>query len=719
MVSQPAESSRPSRSAVSNRAPTKLLAGIPARRTTEEVRLEREAAAIAAEKVKANAHAEKLAIQQKFGTIEDQVRREDIHRQKIAARPDLHDMPVHQTVKPKRKRVPGAGEDDEPPKLKFILKPSLTLMGAGKTKPTTARTVAAAGLKSSSESEPEDGTPATADDDNNTSSAATPCPDSSDEAPVLETGSVPDSENTGNPILDEEDEYDREDDPDYELDEGDGEGDKIGLDDFDDDSDGKVPTRPRHQQKKASTKTKSDKALEFRAEVGAFRETTARSAISGAVSNNLLKRKKVEEVVIAGKGSGSSKDKSKRPRREEPSGLLKNFRPTINKSTSSRAQTEHSTDGDGELDEYNGGLFDEDEDEHSLELARTSKSKALVRGSKPGTSVRVIEPPAPSLALAVSRRRFKKDQCKKSNLPFPGHNANRCRDLWDKNFKSTVIAWNGSLRQPFSSSTLLSSEVRVIWGKVFKDLAPLDDDDDRWDIVEAVTADFLLNWRSEIGKTAIMVTVSFLRRELDVPAATEVDEIHRRGVEAATYLLDDLRFVYGDPDADSEAGESAQPLQSTLVLETFTYHIRQSVYRINEYKISKETGKHSVGALGLCAAAVERALTLIRDGHITIEKWPPALLPSVADATVNQPGMKGSGKRRKAPYTSFSEAGWGEETRGYVETAEGLPRDQWEAIAEKATTEEIEAILDAIDNSGGGSAADIRAKQNARARLRK
>lgn len=54
---------------------------------------------------------------------------------------------------------------------------------------------------------------------------------------------------------------------------------------------------------------KSGKALEFRAEVGAFCETTARSAISGAVSNNLLKRKKVEEVVTAGKGSGSSEDK--------------------------------------------------------------------------------------------------------------------------------------------------------------------------------------------------------------------------------------------------------------------------------------------------------------------------------------------------------------------------------------------------------------------------
>lgn len=126
---------------------------------------------------------------------------------------------------------------------------SLTLIGAGKTKPTRARTVVADGIKSSSESELEDGVPATADDNDNTSSAATPCPDSSDEAPVLETSSVPDSESTtGNPIFDEEDNYDREDDPDYELGEGD-EGDEIG-DDFDDDSDGESshPSTPSTEE---------------------------------------------------------------------------------------------------------------------------------------------------------------------------------------------------------------------------------------------------------------------------------------------------------------------------------------------------------------------------------------------------------------------------------------------------------------------------------------
>lgn len=63
-------------------------------------------------------------------------------------------------------------------------------------------------------------------------------------------------------------------------------------------------------------------------------------------------------------------------------------------------------------------------------------------------------------------------------------------EKWDRRFKSTLITWNGTLRQPFSSGTLLSNEVRVVWGLVFGDLAPLEDDDERWPIVETVVCPF-------------------------------------------------------------------------------------------------------------------------------------------------------------------------------------------------------------------------------------
>jgi hypothetical protein len=58
-----------------------------------------------------------------------------------------------------------------------------------------------------------------------------------------------------------------------------------------------------------------------------------------------------------------------------------------------------------------------------------------------------------------------------------------------------------------------------------------------------------LNWRSELGKTAITVTVSILRDELmeEIEQGDSVGDV--AGVEGATFLLEDHRFVYGNPDA--------------------------------------------------------------------------------------------------------------------------------------------------------------------------
>ncbi|KAJ2930591.1 hypothetical protein H1R20_g6507, partial [Candolleomyces eurysporus] len=377
----------------------------------------------------------------------------------------------------------------------------------------------------------------------------------------------------------EEDDYDREDDLDYKYTgEGDKDEDEEGVQVEDD-------SRRSHQRPKSKSKPKkAETGLAFRAQVNAQRSTTAKSD---------PKRKKVEE----------------------PSGLFKNFRATGSKkaSTAPRSQSELPSDSDSE---YTGGMFDEDEDETALKAVRASKSlssKSLnTWGSKPKTTVCIVEPAPPALALAVSRCRLKKDQCKKSNLPFPGVHANRCRTLWDKAFKSTLIAWNATLGQLFSSGTLLSSE-------------------------------------------------------------------------------------------------------SALVLKTFTYHLRQVAYRLKpkDYKVGD--GRRAVGALGLCAAAVERALCLIRDGHITIDKWPPALLPPALEASE----LNRTGKRRKAAYTAFSESAWGGETGGYVKTAKNLTRDQWKAIIEKATTEDILAILNAVDNGKDlDDCSSHRAKQNARAHLR-
>lgn len=55
--------------------------------------------------------------------------------------------------------------------------------------------------------------------------------------------------------------------------------------------------------------------------------------------------------------------------------------------------------------------------------------------------------------------------------------------------------------------------------------------------------DFLLNWRSEIGKSALTVVVEAFQDELGPNVASDA------AIEAAQHLLEDFRFVYGKPDA--------------------------------------------------------------------------------------------------------------------------------------------------------------------------
>ncbi|RXW13789.1 hypothetical protein EST38_g12065 [Candolleomyces aberdarensis] len=730
-----------SRSAVRNRVPTKVLAGLGARRTSQEVKAANLAAAAAAKTAREKAQARHESIQQRIGELEDELQREDTQRKKVATRPDLHEKMVADTAPaatgPGTKKATKKQQEPSGKTLKIIIK--LASAKAATTSAQAAESAVDAGIEPDTPSGDVDppsigagagGGEVEGEAASESSQAASPSSASMEEASSF----VPFNNEF-------EDSSDREDDSDYEENgEDEDESEEQEQEADDSASDGNCQ-KGRPLSKSRQTKgTKAGKGLSYRTSVNARRETSSTSAISKAVQNKLLKRKERAEDsddvnVGASTSSTNNHVRSKRSRYEEPSGLLKGFRSAVVKkkraSTSSRQSQSLASDAN-DTDEYNGGVFDHDEDESLLMLARDSKAKSLTRGSKPQTKVRVIEPEPVTLPLAITRRKFKKEQCKKSNLPFPAAHVNRCLVLWNQRFKSTLIAWNATLRQPFSSGTLLSTEVKLVREKVFGSLAPLDKDDDHWHIVEIVAGDFLLNWRSEIGKTAITVTVAIFRSEL--MDKIEEGEGNEAGVEAARYLLDDHRFAYGNPDAEED--ESAQPFQSPFILQTFSSHLRQVIHAAKDYKISGD----AIGALGLCAAAVERALTLIRDGHVSINQWPPALLPPVqaVDAGDSGPGapraggsnlklkgLAGSGRRRKANFTPFSESAWGSHTRAFADTAAQLSDDHWNSITEEAITDDIQQTIDALQLVGDSDDEDVlaaggkgRANRNSRANLR-
>ncbi|KAF6749447.1 hypothetical protein DFP72DRAFT_913484 [Ephemerocybe angulata] len=268
----------------------------------------------------------------------------------------------------------------------------------------------------------------------------------------------------------------------------------------------------------------------------------------------------------------------------------------------------------------------------SLGAARAGKKRGVIRGLKDETSVIVVDSPSFTLHGAG---RIRKEDCKFGNPPFPSNTLYVCRAIYKKKYRATVIAFAGAPSTPFASTALVFTEAQIIWPPAFGDLAPLSPDDERWTIVSTATGQALLHWRSEIGKGAIAIVVGAFREELD-------DDIARgngaeAGVEAAELLLDELTFLYGNPDAP--AGESALPFQGMLVIRTYTYHIKHDIHRVAKYKTSS-----AVSALGLCAAAIHRALKLIAKGEIGIDTW----VPPQADTT-----GRATGRRRDALYPAF------------------------------------------------------------------
>ncbi|KAJ2930448.1 hypothetical protein H1R20_g6647, partial [Candolleomyces eurysporus] len=475
-----------------------------------------------------------------------------------------------------------------------------------------------------------------------------------------------------------EDNYDCEDNLDYQQKEED-EGEEQG----ESNSDASCQLEKGHKPSKS--KTKGEKGFHHRTEVNTRHQTSSTLAISKAVQSALLKRKQRADNDIDLGTSTKHKAPTKRHEHKEPSGLLKGFRSTLQtkKASSSSHRTQSTASNGNDIDEYNSGVFDQDEDKISLKRAHNSKAKGSMRGNKVDSSVCIIEPTPPTLPIVITRHQFKKEQCKKSNLPFPVTHANHCCKLWYQQFKPTLIAWNVMLCQPFSSRTLLSTQVQSVWAKVFRKLAPLNEDDDRWHIVETVA-----------GVMEYLRLLSGLTIEVEI----EGGKGNEAGVEAAKYLLKDHRFVYGDPDA--EEAKSAQPIQSPFILQTFSSHLRQVIHTVKD-KISGD----AIGALGLCATTVERALTLICDGHISIKEWPPVLLPPVqavnttdfAACTGTQARRgPGSGRRHKANFTHFSESVWGYQTWSFAETAANLPNEHWDSIMEAAITNNIQQMIDAL-----------------------
>ncbi|KAI9448605.1 hypothetical protein BJY52DRAFT_1193317 [Lactarius psammicola] len=133
--------------------------------------------------------------------------------------------------------------------------------------------------------------------------------------------------------------------------------------------------------------------------------------------------------------------------------------------------------------------------------------------------------------------------------------------------------------------------------------------------------------------------------------------------ELARFYLEDLCFMYKEA-SHKDRKKWRGLFRGPLVLQTFSVHLTaiEGCPKISGLHGQDTPSPPPIGALGLAAAAVERALTLVATGTVTIE---------MAHAA-------------RGKSTGFSEAAQGKATHGYAKSARSLVKVKFNQVISDA-----------------------------------
>ncbi|KAH9000052.1 hypothetical protein EDB92DRAFT_1939740 [Lactarius akahatsu] len=156
------------------------------------------------------------------------------------------------------------------------------------------------------------------------------------------------------------------------------------------------------------------------------------------------------------------------------------------------------------------------------------------------------------------------------------------------------------------------------------------------------------------------------------------DSEHRK---FASFHLEDFRFLYEYTDHEDKKKWKGL-FRSPFILQTFAAHLEAIE---GSQKVPNLHGPNTpiplpIGGLGMAAAAVERALTLIVTGMVTV-KTPHAARGKTLTLpkTLNYSTGKDSTRQ-----TGFSDATWGKVTRNYTKSARLLTKAKFDVIIKEA-----------------------------------
>ncbi|KAJ6590371.1 hypothetical protein B0H10DRAFT_2092249 [Mycena sp. CBHHK59/15] len=268
------------------------------------------------------------------------------------------------------------------------------------------------------------------------------------------------------------------------------------------------------------------------------------------------------------------------------------------------------------------GEFDQEEDESSVRAARAAKGTAATA----------------KMGITLKKKTVVVDHFQDTFIP-------------------DLIDWAATLDDPFAANSHPSFQptVEAIWNKYFTaykiDAA-----------VEYMAVSALGNWRSDIGKRALKAVSDHLKT---IDKAT----LRREWVADQSY---DLTFLYRDP---ATKGGS---YRSELFLRTFGAHLRIVIKSDVSYG-------HPTGAASLCAAALERVLSLCQDGSPSIDGLP---------------------RKGKKSVLSFVAIPWADRASKYLTPIKTLTLQKWREIFNLASVFQNpkgNAIPDIFEQSADGT----------------
>ncbi|KAN0131106.1 hypothetical protein V8E53_011107 [Lactarius tabidus] len=182
-------------------------------------------------------------------------------------------------------------------------------------------------------------------------------------------------------------------------------------------------------------------------------------------------------------------------------------------------------------------------------------------------------------------------------------------------------------------------------------------------------------WHNIVGSTGIAVLLAFFNSQEHFQVSDELHQIF------AKYYIDDLCFLYKDSEHE-DRNKWKGLFHSPLVVQTFAVHLTamEGALKVPGLHDPPHLTPAANGGLGLAVASVERALTLVVTGTLTV-----AMAQAARGKMITLPRtLNLSTSKDSTCQTGFSDTAWGKATWSYAKSASVLSKKKFDVIVEDA-----------------------------------